>query len=276
MSPTVLTCPSWDAHYANELEQNAFNDYSVDLNPENLYSWFDDVGAPAKILDFLTSEGFPLSPNYTSNGLNPSTADSSTVRNNRLNLPSVLDLGAGNGSTLFQLRLDGGYRGPLIGVDYSPQSIDLARKVSEGYSDERNDELRDIRFEAMDIIHDKPEDQAWWPVYQGEEVGFDLVLDKGTFDAISLSSETIPSTDGTERRLCEVYPAKVVRMVKPGGYLLVTSCNWTEDEVVRWFRGDGHARYEQVDVWGTVKYPTYKFGGQEGQGVATVCFRRSR
>ncbi len=62
--------------------------------------------------------------------------------------------------------------------------------------------------------------------------GFDVVLDKGTFDAISLSS----TRDAAGRRLCESYASRVVPFMKSGiGILVVTSCNWTEEELVCWF-----------------------------------------
>jgi hypothetical protein len=185
--------------------------------------------------------------------------------------PTILDLGTGNGSTLFQLRLSGNFTGPMVGVDYSPQSIQLARTLAQRYaSTEPSNPCADVQFEVLDLIHSDPVTQPWWPSDPG---GFDLVLDKGTFDAISLSSETITSPDSKKRRVCEVYPSKVVEMVKQGGFLLVTSCNWTEEEVVHWFT-DTEGTIRQLEVWDKVKYPKYKFGGQEGQGVASVCFRR--
>ena len=220
---------------------------------------------------------------------------------------SILDLGTGNGSTLFQLRQSGAFTGPMLGVDYSPQSIQLARTLAQRYASagssstttkpprcsataaDDNNNTTTIQFQVLDLIHSDPAAQHWWPG------AFDLVLDKGTFDAISLSSETVatsPDAGGrtTQRRACEVYPAKVAAMVKPAGFLLVTSCNWTQDEVVHWFTtatttatattaastGEGSAAVAPrlFEVWGTVTYPRYQFGGREGQGVAGVCFRR--
>jgi EEF1A lysine methyltransferase 2 len=102
--------------------------------------------------------------------------------------------------------------------------------------------------------------------------GFDLVHDKGTFDAMSLSEETFVDEGGKEKRICERYPGVVAGLVRKGGWVLVTSCNWTEAEVERWFtgeKGDG-----ELKVWGRVEYPKFRFGGVEGQEVASVCFRR--
>jgi SAM-dependent methyltransferase len=221
------------------------------------------VDAPARTLAFLTSSTFPLSPTYTTNEVAEASLKSP---------PSVLDLGTGNGSTLFQLRLSGNFSGPMLGVDYSPKSIQLARALAKRYASTypARNQCAAIQFEVLDLIHDDPTTQPWWPSDAG---GFDLVLDKGTFDAISLSSEAICSANGRQRQACEVYPGRVVGMVKPGGFLFVTSCNWTEEEVLHWFT-KSEGTLGRLQVWGNVKYPKYKFGGQEGQGVASICFRR--
>lgn len=138
-----------------------------------------------------------------------------------------------------------------------------------------------IRFEVWDILSSThhlhtsmseiPEDEKlpWFPYHKG---GFDIVHDKGTFDAVSLSSET----DSTGKRVCERYPAIARGLVRKGGFLVVTSCNWTEEELVRWFvkDGDGDSDGKGLRVWGRVEYPRFRFGGREGQGVCTVCFVR--
>ncbi|KAL2393238.1 hypothetical protein ABEF93_001694 [Exophiala dermatitidis] len=306
LNPSELgTKEYWDRYYQNDLdndddESNTDDDQdnNEDSNnapdPSELESWFDDVGAPAKTLAFLTSTTFPLSPNYieptdstdlTSTSTSPSSPPQQGADRPA---PTVLDLGTGNGSALFSLRLEGGYTGPMVGVDYSSQSIELARKLARQYFSSSSSATAsvsaNISFHVLDLITDDPTTQSWWPV---SSHGFDLVLDKGTFDAISLSSATVQvptdptdshSTTTTERRVCELYPSKVLSMVKPGGFLLVTSCNWTEDEVVAWFTGptatgsdDSKGRFE---VYDTIKYPVFEFGGQKGQGVASVCFRK--
>ena len=233
--------------------------------PSDLESWFDDVGAPEKVLEFLTSDDFPLS------------LEAGPIGDKA---PSVLDLGTGNGSMLFTLRLDGGYDGLMVGVDYSQQSIELARKLWKQYSMNPNNAIDDgesrssgpTRFEVVDLIREDPRTEDWWPKAQG---GFDLVLDKGTFDAISLSSETIADAHGEQKRICELYPRKAIDTISPEGYLLVTSCNWTEEEVVRWFtRGEGVEG--RLEVYSKIKYPVYEFGGQKGQGVASVCFKKRK
>lgn len=247
---------SWDETYQNDLDNGIGQDAETDLT--SLDSWFADVNAPAKVLDYLTSERFPLSPN------NP---------NRQVADPSVLDLGCGNGSSLFELRLEGGYHGRMIGLDYSQQSVDLAKRLWDQHLKQQDGEEASngssISFERIDVLKDQPEENPWWP-----PGGFDLVLDKGTFDAVSLSAETMEA-ENEEVRIVEVYPAKVAQMVKSGGYLLITSVNWTEDEIVKWFTA-GTGVGGALEMFGKINYPVYKFGGQTGQGVASVCFRRIR
>lgn len=219
-----------------------------------LESWFDVCNAPIKVLEYLSSEEFPLSPN------NPART---------IERPSVLDLGCGNGSSLFELKLEGEYEGPMVGVDYSQGSIDLSRRLWTKHIEQQDEDSEhqpeDITFETFDLMQDEPCQQSWW-----QAGGFDLVVDKGTFDAISLSGETT-TLNGKEVRICELYPRIVANMVKKGGYFLITSCNWTEAEVEKWFT-EGAGVEGVLQVYGRVKYSVYEFGGKKGQAVASVCF----
>ncbi|KAF7585103.1 hypothetical protein BBP40_012709, partial [Aspergillus hancockii] len=140
-----------------------------------------------------------------------------------------------------------------------------------------------IRFEEWDILRSadglsRRGALDWFPY---EEGGFDIVLDKGTFDAVSLSNEEVvvegADTVGgkaVQRRVCESYPGIARRLVRKGGFLVVTSCNWTEEELVMWFTREKGEGEDRLEVWGRVEYPRFRFGGKEGQGVCTVCFQR--
>ena len=211
----------------------------------------------------------------------------------------MLDLGTGNGGMLRALRRRG-WRGPLVGVDYCAESVELARRLTAagGGGEESSDEDEDheddedveaeaeaeaerggdaaaailgetppIEFYEFDILRSDSAAAPWWRAGPAA-AGFDVVLDKGTFDAVSLSADT----DARGRRAGAGYAAAVARLVRPGGLALVTSCNWTEDELVRWFApAGGRGDLEEVD---RVAYPRFRFGGAEGQTVAGVCFRR--
>ena len=159
----------------------------------------------------------------------------------------------------------------MVGVDYSTASIHLAQELAKN-----QEGCEDIKFEVMDIIRDQPQ--------KNEGLlrdGFDLVLDKGTFDAISLSEDlfeaTIPHVSkpaGISERIHTLYPNRALRLVKPGGFLLITSCNWTQQELIQWFtNGKADSNYA-VSAWKTIEYPKFMFGGHEGQAICTVCFQK--
>ena len=58
---------------------------------------------------------------------------------------------------------------------------------------------------------------------------YDVILDKGTYDAISLNPE-----NALEQR--KQYITNVHAMLKDGGLLFITSCNWTEDQLKEQFK----------------------------------------
>ena len=163
---------------------------------------------------------------------------------------TILDLGTGNGEMLFALCEDGGFSGRMMGVDYSAQSVELATRVAEEKGLQRQ-----VDFRVWDILNGRGGKEG------EQELGaWDVVLDKGTFDAVSLSG--IPNVE-------ERYVRQVERLVRSSGLVLVTSCNWTEDELKRWFEGG-----EQLVYYGRIHYPTFKFGGATGQSISSVCFKK--
>jgi EEF1A lysine methyltransferase 2 len=239
---------SWDEYYERDIK----NEISASRSLSEVESWFDDVGAPEKVADYLTSPDFPLFAQHT-----------------RPDLPAVLDVGTGNGSTLISLAVDYGIKAHMVGIDYSAPSVQLARQLWSTMRDSAAEVgITTIDFDVFDLLNDSPQGEAWWPASSG----FDLVLDKGTFDAISLSAEAILGSDGTARKPAELYPSKIASLTKSNGYFLITSCNWTEAEVIsRFTTGELAGVFE---VFHRIKYPKYSFGGHEGQGVASVCFRK--
>ncbi|KAF7166789.1 hypothetical protein CNMCM6106_002487 [Aspergillus hiratsukae] len=319
--PTPTADADVDSDSASESESE-----SVDDDDDPGTSWFSEHNAPEKVLAFLTDESFPLAPCNTlpatarSTSTSTSTAKKQLSEKEKRKQPRILDLGTGNGSMLALLRKKGGFRGEMVGVDYSARSVELARELQrlkihsaylsdsddEGQGEEDEQEEEDvvvsngaetaqaipvpeedkdmaIRFEEWDILNSEGElDEEgrlnWFPYKQG---GFDIVLDKGTFDAVSLSEEVVEEKTEVEasaggkviqRRVCERYPGIARRLVRKGGFLVVTSCNWTEEELVRWFTGEEAKGpgSDRLEVWGRVEYPKFRFGGQEGQGVCTA------
>ncbi|KAI1261894.1 hypothetical protein F5Y18DRAFT_189186 [Xylariaceae sp. FL1019] len=291
----------WESLYRTELLNHAHDPSDTGT------AWFDDSDAETKLVDFLSDperqRDFSLSEEET----------------------TFLDLGTGNGQLLFALR-DNGWRGQMLGVDYSGMSVDFARKLERGRRREsceegeegRNGEERvDIRFHVHDILHDSPFALHHAPAVP-ERVrrnrGWDVVLDKGTFDAVSLCAETLPPTIATTdfingkggerteaqpRRVNELYPPTILALLKPGGLFLVTSCNWTEEELRSWFAEPSYTDSEIVravggrgqggedaqtdtetetcwgfEVVGRVPYRSFSFGGIKGQTISSLCFRK--
>lgn len=98
----------------------------------------------------------------------------------------------------------------LTGVDYSQKAVDLARMVLN------DNNLSNVKLEVCDILNNTlPCD-------------FKVVHDKGTYDAISLS----PDNSAAKR---QTYIESIHRIISPGGYLVLTSCNWTKEELLRHF-----------------------------------------
>ena len=233
LDPSELGTKSyWEAAYNTERQNFAAN-----ADDEGTI-WFSDAGAEERMLSFLED--------LSDEGHIHKEGDGDDKKAARF-----LDLGTGNGHLLFALREDE-WNGEMVGVDYSAQSITLATSIR----DAKDASYEDIAFHEWDILSQPP--GAWLGS------GFDVVLDKGTFDAICLSQEE----DAQGRRICEGYRAKVEPLMKKGGRFLITSCNWTEEELKGWFAG-GELEFE-----GKVKYPSFTFGGKTGSSVVTLCFKR--
>jgi SAM-dependent methyltransferase len=179
---------------------------------------------------------------------------------------SFMDLGTGNGHLLFSLR-DDGWTGHMLGVDYSAASIQLALQINESRVRSHGEEdagASHINFLEHDLLSTTMD----W----GAE--FHVLLDKGTFDAISLSE--IPDATILYRR-------RIKKLMLDDAYLIITSCNWTEKELRAWIEGaDEEKKAEKANQTGSfhfvdrVRYPSFRFGGQEGQTVVTLCFQIRR
>ena len=234
LDPSELGTKSfWDAAYSTERQNFAAN-----ASDEGTV-WFSDAGAEERMLSFLED--------LSDEGHLHKEDDGKDGKGARF-----LDLGTGNGHLLFALREDE-WCGEMVGVDYSAQSVTLAASIR----DSKGEAYADIAFHEWDILTQAPGE------WLGD--GFDVVLDKGTFDAICLSQEQ----DAQGRRICEGYREKVEPLMKKGGRFLITSCNWTEEELKQWF-GGGSLKFD-----GKVKYPSFTFGGKTGSSVVTLCFNKA-
>lgn len=126
--------------------------------------------------------------------------------------PSILEVGSGNGTLLFALAEAGFDIKSLTGIDYSSDAVKLARSIAHSRS------LEAITFNVCDFLTDDP------PPFAGSNAKtpflWDVLLDKGTYDAIALGEK---EADG--RFPIDKYPSRVARLLKPGGFFLIT-CMW--------------------------------------------------
>jgi SAM-dependent methyltransferase len=152
---------------------------------------------------------------------------------------SVLDVGCGNAHLLIEL-YKAGYKNSL-GIDYSENAVSLAQVVSSKMN-------ADISFKVLDFLKDSLNSK------------FDLILDKGTFDAISLSS--------TENFINE-YLGQIGKHLNHDGVFLITSCNFNQSELESMFS-------PCLALYSTVKYPLFSFGGSVGSTIVTCAFKHSK
>ncbi|KAI8554496.1 hypothetical protein RHMOL_Rhmol05G0104000 [Rhododendron molle] len=236
----------WDSTYANELANYREHGHAGEV-------WFgadvmETVASWTKSLCTDNSQGHLV--NHVGNekcGLvGESDKDFSTW--------SVLDIGTGNGLFLQELAKQGSlstYHNLFILV----QLLDLYNGVD-------------------DVLETKLERK------------YQLVMDKGTLDAIGLHP------DGPIKRI--MYWDSVSRLVESGGILVITSCNSTKDELVQEVDYYNRRRIGASQEAGTREdqttngdsppfryldhvrsYPTFMFGGSVGSRVATVAFLRN-
>jgi cyclopropane fatty-acyl-phospholipid synthase-like methyltransferase len=128
---------------------------------------------------------------------------------------AILDLGCGNGITCVQFACEG--YADVTGVDYCADAIKLAEKVAA-----QRDVADKIKFEVCDIL----------APYSGSPPTlakrYDVLFDKGTYDAVSLD----PAGAKAQRAK---YMDNVYGLLKNGAILVITSCNWTKDELISHF-----------------------------------------
>ncbi|XP_010742155.3 EEF1A lysine methyltransferase 2 [Larimichthys crocea] len=154
---------------------------------------------------------------------------------------AILDIGTGNGAFLVELAKHG-YKN-LTGIDYSPASVELARNVLQA------EDLTDVTVKEMDFLN-----------CQGELKDFDVCIDKGTFDAISLNPEN--AKEGKK-----LYVQAVKDALKDRGFFAITSCNWTKGQLLNRF-SEGFEFVQELPT------PSFQFGGKTGSSVAALIFKR--
>jgi len=163
--------------------------------------------------------------------------------------PTILEIGSGNGTLLFALAEAGYVTASLTGIDYSTDAIKLAKAIAAKRG------IGGITFVKRDFLKDELPSGPW-----------DLILDKGTYDAIALSPK-----DENSHSPAASYPVQLTRHMKTGSYFLITSCNFTEEELQTIF-----AVPETGMVYNSrIQHAVYAYGGKSGSICASVAFRNS-
>nr|XP_034194025.1 EEF1A lysine methyltransferase 2 [Osmia lignaria] len=156
----------------------------------------------------------------------------------------IIDIGCGNGMTLVELAKVGFKN--LMGADYSQKAINLAKEIMK-----ENNLLIDLR--VCDILNLTNSELP---------IDFKLVHDKGTYDAISLH----PEDPATKR---QKYIENVYKILQPAGYLVLTSCNWTKEEIGKHFEN-------YFDILNVLPTDTFLFGGQRGNTITQLVLQKKK
>ena len=166
--------------------------------------------------------------------------------------PSILDLGCGNGHFTLKL-IEAGWK-RVASLDYSGKAVELARKLV-GFPE------NDDRIFQADIMN--PESL---PIKYRSH--FDVIVDKGTFDAISLN----PDFQGLEKVsktkiIADAFKITLKTLLSAKDSLfIITSCNWTSSELQQIFG-------PEFEAIGEVEHTKFVFGGKSGQDVSTIIFK---
>ncbi|XP_029637949.2 EEF1A lysine methyltransferase 2 isoform X1 [Octopus sinensis] len=154
---------------------------------------------------------------------------------------AIVDLGTGNGFFLITLAEQG--FSCLTGLDYSENAVNFAKAVA------KNKNINHITFEVADLLEKDCNAISLQKKYQ-------VCHDKGTFDAISLMP-------GQFEHFKNAYVAAVGQILVDSGIFIITSCNWTEKQLLEHFKGDFHLKE-------VIPSPSFQFGGLSGSKYTTL------
>lgn len=135
----------------------------------------------------------------------------------------------------------------LTGIDYSENAIELSKEIAR-------DQKIDINYKLVDLLSAASVEEK----LGGQQ--FDIIHDKGTYDAISLHPN-----NPTEKR--NAYIDNMYRICAEDGLLIVSSCNWTDEELCI-------SLSKRFVKHKTIPTPTFKFGGKVGSVLTQIVFKR--
>jgi SAM-dependent methyltransferase len=167
----------------------------------------------------------------------------------------ILDVGNGNGAFLFKC-LKNNFTN-LIGMDYSEKSVDLGNSIKDRKIQDGEERYKNIIFYQEDI-------KSFLFIVDNEQDKFDLIHDKGTFDAFLLNK----NNSNIE------YVDYIYYKLKKSGVFIITSCNHLKGDLIKFFIEDPELNKEKYkfSIKGEIPHKSFSFGGQVGQTVTTLIF----
>ncbi|KAL2727778.1 EEF1A lysine methyltransferase 2 [Vespula maculifrons] len=156
----------------------------------------------------------------------------------------IIDIGCGNGMMLVELAKKGFKL--LTGIDYSQKAIDLANEIL------KENNVTCSNLQVCDILD--TDNHGLLKNY------FKVAHDKGTYDAISLHPDQPADKRGK-------YIDNVYNILQSNGYLILTSCNWTKDELLVHFKN-------KYDLIHELPVDSFQFGGKHGNIITQLVFKK--
>ncbi|XP_025422837.1 EEF1A lysine methyltransferase 2 [Sipha flava] len=153
----------------------------------------------------------------------------------------ILDVGCGNALLLIQLAKLGFTN--LYGIDYSAPAIKLANSIVE------DQKIEHITLKEFNFLTDDVKSLST----------FALVLDKGTYDVISMNDEN------NEKR--NIYKKNIINLLQQKGKLLIISCNWTQLELNEQFN-------DSFQIIHIIPTPSFQFGGAVGNTLSATLYEK--
>jgi SAM-dependent methyltransferase len=210
------TLEHWNSAYLQEIEQ-------LHNNPSELGDiWFGKT-LQKKIVNYI-NDNFP---------------------NKKIN---ILDIGCGNGVLLYKLSKKQFEN--LYGIDYSIQSINLAKEIIEIKEKKHNKKFKinffqeDINNKSTNIINN---------------IKFDIIHDKGSMDAFLMNKNN---------SIENYYKYLFSYSIKNKTVFIITSCNNTKEELLNKFSLEKGFKFLNE-----IKSKTFSFGGHEGNDHVTLIFQ---
>ena len=157
----------------------------------------------------------------------------------------IFDVGFRNGVFLYKLAKNG-YTN-LYGIDYSPDSLQLAKMIIESMEKKHEKEFK-LNLFCEDIN----------TTNKIIKETFDIIHDKGSFDAYMMNN----------KNTLENYYKYIKSYSKNETMFIITSCNNTREELKSKFPIEKGFQFIEE-----IKNKTFVFGGQEGQQQATQIYK---